>query len=307
MDFALTDDQRAIQHAAQRFLAPMSSAPSTAQRFIDGSVIEGTLKAAGFYDIVKSGGSELDAILIVETVAMHPAAAEFGMTALAAPLLGMDFEPPTAVTMAIGGAPVRFLPRARTLICLEDTEGWLLDMDHIDISPLSDVFGYPFGRLPSSVRQGDRKLGTHEIIRLRRAWCLVLAAEILGATQAALDLTVSHVKVRRQFGRALGSFQAIQHRLAEMATAIESLRWMTYRAALSQECAEAALAVGFGQELAARVSYDSHQFHGALGQSLEYPLHYWTDRMRALQGECGGYPAQYRAVGERWESLEHLY
>jgi hypothetical protein len=193
------------------------------------------------------------------------------------------------------------------LICLGDVEGWLLDMDHIEITPLSDVFGYPFGRLPSSASQVRRKLVAREVVWLRRAWRLVLAAEILGAAQAALDLTVSHVKARRQFGRALGSFQAIQHRLAEMATAIESLRWMTYRAALSQEGAEAALAVGFGQEVAARVSYDSHQFHGALGQSLEYPLHYWTDRMRALQGECGGYPAQYCAVGDSWKSLENLY
>ena len=202
---------------------------------------------------------------------------------------------------------MRFLPRARTLIHLGDVEGWLLDRDHIEIRPLGDVFGYPFGRLSSTACQGGRKLVAREVVRLRRAWHLVLAAEILGAAQAALDLTVSHVKVRRQFGRAIGSFQAIQHRLAEMATAIESLRLMTYRAALSQEGAEAALALGFGQEVAARVSYDAHQFHGALGQSLEYPLHYWTDRMRALQGECGGYPAQYCAVGESWKSLESLY
>ena len=86
-----------------------------------------------------------------------------------------------------------------------------------------------------------------------------------------------------------------------MATAIESLRLMTYRAALLEEGAEAALALGFGQQVAARVSYDCHQFHGALGQSLEYPLHYFTDRLRALQGECGGYPAQYFAVGRSLE------
>jgi Acyl-CoA dehydrogenase, C-terminal domain len=307
MDFGPTEDQRAIQDAAQRILIPIRSAPSGAQRFIDGSTVEETLKGAGFYEIVKSGGSELDAILVAETVAMNPASAEFGMTALAAPLLGIELAPVTAITMATGEAPVRFLPRARTLIYLGDVDGWLLDMDHTEITELSDTFGYPFGRLASTACQGGRKLVAREVVRLRRAWRLALAAEILGAAQAALDLTVSHVKVRRQFGRALGSFQAIQHRLAEMATAIESLRLMTYRAALSQEGAEAALALGFGQEVAARVSYDSHQFHGALGQSLEYPLHYWTDRMRALQGECGGYPAQYGAAGEGWESLENLY
>jgi hypothetical protein len=307
MDFGLTEDQRAIQDAVHRILRPITSAPATAQRFIDGSTVEGRLKAAGFYEIVSSGGSELDAILAVEAVAMSPVCAEFGMTALAAPLLCIDVAPATAITTATGDGPVRFLPRARTVICLGAAEGWLLDRDHMEITELSDTFGYPFGRLSSTGYQGGRKLVAREVVRLRRAWLLVLATEILGAAQAALDLTVSHVKVRRQFGRAIGSFQAIQHRLAEMATAIESLRLLTYRAALSQEGAEAALALGFGQEVAARVSYDSHQFHGALGQSLEYPLHYWTDRMRALQGELGGYPAQYRAVGENWKSLESLY
>lgn len=307
MDFGLTEYQRSVQDAAQRILRGTTSAPGTAQRIMDGSIIEGRLKEAGFYEIVRSGGSELDAILVVETVAMSPASAEFGMTALAAPLLDLDLGPVTAITLSTGETPVRFLPRARTLIWLGDVEGWHLDRDHIEIKELSDVFGYPFGRLSSTVCPGGRKLVAREVLRLRRAWRLVLAAEILGAAQAALDLTVSHVKVRRQFGRPIGSFQAIQHRLAEMATAIESLRLITYRAALSQEGGEAALALGFGQEVAARVSYDSHQFHGALGQSLEYPLHYWTDRMRALQGECGGYPAQYCAVGESWKSLESLY
>jgi hypothetical protein len=307
MDLELTEDQRAIQDAARRILVPLAAAPSTAQRLIDGSTVEGILKAAGFYEVVRSGGSELDAVLVIEAVAMSPASAEFGMTAFAAALLDLDCTPATAITMSAGMAPVRFLPRAQTLICLGDVEGWLLEMNHMEINQLSDVFGYPFGRLPSTALRAGRKLLAHQVVRLWRAWRLVLAAEILGAAQAALDLTVSHVKERRQFGRAIGSFQAVQHRLAEMATAIESLRLMTYRAALSPEGAEAALALGFGQEVAARVTYDSHQFHGALGQSLEYPLHYWTDRMRALQGECGGYPAQYSAAGEGWINLENLY
>ena len=88
---------------------------------------------------------------------MNPASAEFGMSALAAPLLGTDVAPATAITMATGEAPVRFLPRARTLIYLGDVEGWLLEMDDIEIRPLSDTFGYPFGRLPSTAFRGGQK------------------------------------------------------------------------------------------------------------------------------------------------------
>ena len=82
------------------FRLPQAAIPAGAS--IDGSEVEKTLKAAGFYEIVKSGGSELDAILVVEAVAMNPASAEFGMTALAGPILGIDLEPATVITMAMG-------------------------------------------------------------------------------------------------------------------------------------------------------------------------------------------------------------
>jgi hypothetical protein len=307
MDFDLTEEQRAIQDAVRRILGPPPSGGDPARRYIDGSDVEKTLKASGFYEVVRSGGSELDAILIVEAVAMNAASAEFGITALAGPLLGIDLTPPTAISMAIGDEPVRFRSRARNLIYLKEREGWLLEADRMEIRRGDDACGYSLGIPPQGALPGARKLLRAQAVRLHRAWRLVSAAEILGAAQAALNLTLVHVKERRQFGRAIGSFQAIQHRLAEIATAIESLRLMTYRAALLEEGAEAALALGFGQQAAARASYDCHQFHGALGQSLEYPLHYFTDRMRVLQGECGGYPAQYFAAGEDWQDLEGLY
>lgn len=307
MDFDLTEEQRAIEDAVRRILGPPATGGDPARRYIDGSEVENALKASGFYEVVKSGGSDLDAVLIVEAVAMNAASAEFGMTALAGPLLGIDPMPATVVTMAIGDEPVRFRSRGRHLIYLKGPEGWLLGFDQMKIGQSDDALGYCLGIPARGALTAARQLLPVQVVRLHRAWRLVSAAEILGAAQAALDLTLGHVKGRRQFGRAIGSFQAVQHRLAEMATAIESLRLMTYRAALLDEGAEAALALGFGQQVAARVSYDCHQFHGALGQSLEYPLHYFTDRLRALQGECGGYPAQYFAAGEVWRDLEGLY
>jgi alkylation response protein AidB-like acyl-CoA dehydrogenase len=307
MDFDLSEEQLAIQDAVRRILAPSASGRAPELRYIDGSEVERALKAAGFYEVVRSGGSELDAVLVVEAVAMHAASAEFGMTTFAAQVLNTDLTPPTVVTMASGDEPVRFLSRAQALIYLTGVEGWLLNVDQMEITRTGDTGGYSLGTpRPGALLRGRRLLPV-QAVGLQRAWRLVSTAEILGAAQAALDLTLDHVKERRQFGRAIGSFQAVQHRLAEIATSIESLRLITYRAALSQDRAEAALALGFGQEVAARISYDCHQFHGALGQSLECPLHYFTDRMRALQGECGGYPAQYFAAGEDWKDLEGLF
>jgi Acyl-CoA dehydrogenase, C-terminal domain len=307
MDFDLAEEQCAIQDAVRRILAPLAFGSEATRRYIDGSEVEKTLKQAGFYDVLKSGGSELDVMVIVEAVAMNVAIAEFGTTALAGALLDVDLVPPTTIAVAAGNVPVRFLSRGRSLIYLKDAEGWLLDLDQMEISVIGDACGYSFGVPTPRALGGAQRLLPDQAARLRRAWRLVAAAEILGAAQAALDLTVAHVKERRQFGRAIGSFQAVQHRLAEIATAIESLRLMTYRAALSQREAEAALVFGFGQQVAGRVSYDCHQFHGALGQSLECPLHHFTDRLRALQGEGGGYSTQYFAAAEDWSSLEGLY
>ena len=64
---------------------------------------------------------------------------------------------------------------------------------------------------------------------------------------------------------------------------------------------DAALAATYAQDAAVRVVYETHQFHGAIGLTLEYPLHYWTNRLRRLQGELGGASQQgSRAAQALW-------
>jgi alkylation response protein AidB-like acyl-CoA dehydrogenase len=101
---------------------------------------------------------------------------------------------------------------------------------------------------------------------------------------------LEHVRERAQFGRPLGSFQGIQHRLAEDAVWIEGAQLLTLRAADSRDPADAALALGHLQSHATRIGYDLHQFMGAMGLTLEHPLHRWTYRARALRAEMGGAP-----------------
>ena len=68
---------------------------------------------------------------------------------------------------------------------------------------------------------------------VRAWWRIALAVELVGSMRAALDLTVAHVSDRIQFGRPIGSFQAVQHGLAKCAVAIEGARWLAYEAAWS--------------------------------------------------------------------------
>jgi alkylation response protein AidB-like acyl-CoA dehydrogenase len=114
--------------------------------------------------------------------------------------------------------------------------------------------------------------------------------------ESALKSTVDYVTQRKQFGQPIGAFQGVQHRLAEAAVLVEATRWLTFKAGDSGEPADAALAAGYAQEAARRVAYDFHQFHGAMGLTLEHPLHLWTYRLRALLGELGGAAARFEAA-----------
>ncbi|MEX0927593.1 MAG: acyl-CoA dehydrogenase family protein [Dehalococcoidia bacterium] len=107
------------------------------------------------------------------------------------------------------------------------------------------------------------------------------AVQMAGAAQRVLDMTVEYVSNRRQFGRAVGSFQAVQHHCAEMAIAARSTRHMAYSAAwrisegmpAAREVAQAKIAAN---DALLKVCRLSHQCHGAIGFTWEHDLHLYT-------------------------------
>jgi pimeloyl-CoA dehydrogenase small subunit len=116
-----------------------------------------------------------------------------------------------------------------------------------------------------------------------------LAAEAVGCMQAALDLTLEYLKTRRQFGRAIGSFQALQHRTAEMMVAIEGARSMAMFAAMvaaeDDACARRrqmrAVKIEIGR--AARfVGQSAIQLHGGIGMTMEYAVGHYFKRLTAI-------------------------
>jgi alkylation response protein AidB-like acyl-CoA dehydrogenase len=127
-------------------------------------------------------------------------------------------------------------------------------------------------------------------------WRIAIAAEAAGLMRAALDLTVAYVKERQQFGRPLGDFQAVQHRLAADEQIVSAAYALAMRAADTLAPVHAATAALYAQQHLRTIVYDCHQFHGAMGLTLEYPLHLWTYRLKFLQGELGGRSEQARAL-----------
>jgi alkylation response protein AidB-like acyl-CoA dehydrogenase len=162
------------------------------------------------------------------------------------------------------------------------------------VEPVETIFAYPYGRLTSTSGLEQEVIG--DVQALRRRWRIAIAAEAAGCMAAALAVVVDHVKTRHAFGRPLGSLQAIQHRLAMAGEVVESTRWLAFRAAWSDSETDAAVAATYAQSHMAQITYDLHQFSGAMGLTLEFPLHFWTYRLRALAGELGGASVQARAL-----------
>lgn len=306
MDFDLTSDQTILAEAIANLVGRHGALPATiASHYLPGDALDAELAQAGFFDIARADGmTALEAVLLVERVAQAPVAVEIGASALVAPLVLPDREIARPIAIADGrvGAPVRFLPGAKSLLVDTGTGIRLADPSRLNIEPIPTSFAYPFGILTREMLDASAELPDASVDTLRQWRRVALAAEICGAGRSALDLTVQYVKDRRQFGRAIGEFQSVQHRLAECTMLLASARIMTLRAALSGRPLDAAEAASLAQEAGTRIHHESHQFHGAMGITAEYPLHLWTYRLKALQGELGGLAAQAGDVAAlRWE------
>ena len=121
---------------------------------------------------------------------------------------------------------------------------------------------------------------------------LTTAAQLIGAAQAMLDGSVDYAKQRSQFGRVIGSYQAIKHALADVHIAVELARPLVYGAALGEISVSAAkVACSDAAYLASRTGL---QVHGAIGYTAEFDLSIWITKIRALVGAWGT-PAYHRA------------
>jgi alkylation response protein AidB-like acyl-CoA dehydrogenase len=120
-----------------------------------------------------------------------------------------------------------------------------------------------------------------------------LAAEMVGGMQQLLDLTVAYARTRTQFGRAIGSFQAVQHRCVDMLMLLEGSRSATYYAAwtLEHEPAAADLAVSVAKAYASDAFRDvgnlAIQVHGGMGFTWENDAHLYYRRAKGSELTCG--------------------
>ena len=132
-------------------------------------------------------------------------------------------------------------------------------------------------RVPPSQLLGKQDEGFVDSLRILDGGRISIAALSIGMAQGAYDAALKYAKVRKQFGRPISEFQAIQHKLVDMATKIDASRLLTYRAATMLDSGkrvtrESAMAKLFASESAVWIANEAVQIHGGYGFIKDYPV-----------------------------------
>lgn len=222
--------------------------------------------------------------------------------------VAVEYEEGWAITgqknfVANGDEADWLLVAARTGEAPKEISLFLVDRKASGISstPMRQADGSPLYtvRFNETVAASDRVVGQQD-----EAWPLIQqmvlrgsafrAVQLAGIGNAVLDATVGYAKERRQFGQPIGSFQAIQHTLADMAVAVRSVRNQAYRAVWSVETdspnveRDVARASVAASSLIPEICWKAHQSHGAIGFTWEHDLHLFTRHAVSWAAEFGG-------------------
>jgi Acyl-CoA dehydrogenase, C-terminal domain len=299
MDLTYTDEQRLLIASVRGMASRYRDPPVEERRSYSyyAKSFDSELESSGFLDAASTPGMGLlEAVLVTEEVSGATGAVEVGASALVRPNLVPDLPRPIALVSDVRKA-VRFLPQARSALVLSNGAVVVLDMSEHPVIPVDSIFAYPYGRFahPPDLTRAP-KLENDAAGKLLQWWRVSLAAECAGLMRNAVDFTVQYVKERQVFGHALGAFQAIQHRLAQCHQVAVGLHYITMRAAWTASPIDANFAACYAQQHSQKLVFDLHQFNGGMGVTNEHKLHFWTYRIRALQGEGGGQSASAAAI-----------
>jgi short/branched chain acyl-CoA dehydrogenase len=153
--------------------------------------------------------------------------------------------------------------------------------------------------VPDEHLLGDPNLGLSQFLRTLEVGRISIAALSLSLTQAVLDMATAYAQERVQFGQPISKFQAVQFKLADIATELEAARWLTYRAAHLRDTGqafqkEAAMAKLKASRVAVWAASEAVQIHGGLGYMLETPVARFYCDSKVLE------------IGEGTNEIQHL-
>ena len=156
---------------------------------------------------------------------------------------------------------------------------------------------------PEGAVLGKRDRGWAVVDDMLQRAAVLQCAQVVGAAERALEMAVDYSKVRVNFGRPIGSFQVLQHFMADMRIWTDACRLLTYEALWSLDQGEDATASvsaakAFCSEWGKRTLELSHQIHGGLAYMMEFDLQLWVRRVKSWELKLGSAPYHYERIAE---------
>ncbi|MBH0119766.1 acyl-CoA dehydrogenase family protein [Rhodococcus sp. CX] len=248
------------------------------------------------------GADAVDLVVAVEQLGRHAVPGPVVETVAVAPKLLASVAPDRLAALASGSlATVAAAPHVPYAVDADTADLVLLVQDStVSTGAAGDAHGSvdPARRL-FAVTPAET-LGTADFTDAFDLGALATAAQLIGLGRTLLEISTEYAQQRKQFGRVIGSFQAIKHHLAEVAVALEMARPLLLGAALavrdglptaSRDVSAAKVACGDAAYRAARTAL---QVHGAIGYTQEHDLSLWLTKARALV-TAWGTPDVHRA------------
>jgi len=159
--------------------------------------------------------------------------------------------------------------------------------------------------LPADALLGEEGAGLPLMERVVDTALAALCAEAVGAMEALHEMTIDYLKQRKQFGTSIGSFQAVQHRAADMLVALEQARSMSLYAAMMAEHPDPAVrrpAIAAAKALVNRsadlIGKEAIQLHGGIAMTMEYKAGHYFKRLSMLLNQFGDTDHHLRVVAE---------
>lgn len=242
------------------------------------------------------------AFRLIRQAAFHAAPVPLGETMVALALWGKPVTGPVTLAATTPGETEATLPRlaygrnaGHTLVHLGGDRVALVPLTGLGMKHDSNLANEPRdsvsvnrGAIPESAIRSVSGLGEDGLMP---AGALLRAMQMCGAMQRAIEHALTYANERKQFGRPIGKFQAVQHMLAEAAGQVAAACAIADNAAETWGQPEfafnAALAKSRVGEAAGKVAAATHQVHAAMGFTHEHPLHYSTRRIWSWRDEFG--------------------
>jgi alkylation response protein AidB-like acyl-CoA dehydrogenase len=295
--FAFTDEQLAMSAAVRDFLAKECPPAVVREAWANADGRSGLWRKLGDLGVLGVLAPEEQGGLGGDMLDLVPLLEETGRAALPEPVVehaavAVPLLPDAAVARAATGeiTVTVGIPGSELVPYATSADFVLLD------GALVEPIRLALQREPSV--DGSRRLfGVDNQLRIEDdtfdRGALGTAAQLLGSAQWMLDTTVEYAKERKQFGVAIGSFQAVKHKLTDVRLALEFARPVVYRAAYSiarydpDRATHVSMAKAYASEAALLAARHALQVHGAIGYSYEHDLHLWLKRSWALAAAWG--------------------